>query len=79
MPSGSNEDALTNQQVTVVLPTYNEASNLSDLTDRLFSLGLPKLNMIVVDDGSPDGTGHVAEELSDQLGGHIEVIQRGTK
>lgn len=79
MPSGADEDALTNQQVTVVLPTYNEASNLSALTDRLFSLGLPKLNMIVVDDGSPDGTGHVAEELSDQLGGHIEVIQRGTK
>lgn len=79
IPSEANNNTGTTQQVTVVVPTYNEASNLPNVTRRLFSLGLPKLNMIVVDDGSPDGTGHVAKHLSVQMGGHIEVIQRGTK
>ncbi|MDP7579327.1 MAG: polyprenol monophosphomannose synthase [SAR202 cluster bacterium] len=70
---------MTNKKVTVVLPTYNEASNLPDVTHSLFSLDLPTLNVIVVDDGSPDGTGQVAEQLAIRLGGHLEVIHRDTK
>ena len=62
-----------------MLPTYNEASNLPDVTHSLFSLDLPTLNVIVVDDGSPDGTGQVAEHLATRLGGHLEVIHRDTK
>lgn len=77
--SHTHQDQPEGQRITAVVPTYNEAANLPDLTHRLFGLGLPNFKMIVVDDGSPDGTGQVAEHLSVQLGGHIEVIQRGAK
>ena len=65
--------------VAVVVPTYNEAGNLPELAQRLFSLDLPDLRLYVVDDGSPDGTERVAAELSDKFDGRVELIQRGSK
>jgi dolichol-phosphate mannosyltransferase len=50
-------------QITVVIPTYNEAANLPKLVSALFSLPLD-LRVLVVDDKSPDGTGRVADELA---------------
>jgi dolichol-phosphate mannosyltransferase len=47
----------------VVTPTYNEAENLPRLLSALFSLPLD-LNVLVVDDNSPDGTGQIADELA---------------
>ena len=69
----------TSRSVAVVVPTYNEAENLPVLADRLFSLNLPNPRLIVVDDGSPDGTGDVAERLAREHGGRVELIQRGSK
>ena len=66
-------------RVAAVVPTYNEADNLSDLVERLFSLSLDGLRLIVVDDGSPDGTGGLAIQLARRLGADMEVIQRGEK
>lgn len=50
-------------QITAIIPTYNEAENLPGLVSALFRLPL-ELNVLVVDDNSPDGTGAVAESLS---------------
>jgi dolichol-phosphate mannosyltransferase len=47
----------------VVLPTFNEATNLPALVARIRALGLP-VDILVVDDGSPDGTGEEADRLS---------------
>lgn len=47
----------------IVVPTYNERGNLPELIQRLESVGL-ELDVLVVDDSSPDGTGELAEELS---------------
>jgi len=44
----------------VILPTYNEAGNLGRLLDDLARI--PALRVLVVDDGSPDGTGKIADE-----------------
>jgi dolichol-phosphate mannosyltransferase len=52
---------------TVVVPTYNEAENLPPLVEALYALDLPDLRVLVVDDSSPDGTGHLAEELGERL------------
>jgi len=50
-------------ETLVVVPTYNERENLIPLAQRL--LTLPKaVDMLVVDDNSPDGTGRVADELA---------------
>jgi dolichol-phosphate mannosyltransferase len=65
--------------VAVVVPTYNEAANLPLLARRLFALDIPGIMMIVVDDGSPDGTGQVAHKLAQEHGGRVEVVQRGRK
>ena len=66
-------------QVTVVIPTYNEAENLPNLVSALFTLPLPDLRAIIVDDNSPDGTGALAEELANGTSGRLSVLHRPGK
>jgi dolichol-phosphate mannosyltransferase len=47
----------------VVVPTYNERENLPPLVKRILGLPTP-VDMLVVDDNSPDGTGKLADELA---------------
>lgn len=61
----------------VIIPTYNERDNLQPLTERVLGLGLP-LDILFVDDGSPDGTGELAEELA-RTHPQISVIHRQGK
>ncbi|MFI5606679.1 polyprenol monophosphomannose synthase [Amycolatopsis sp. NPDC051903] len=49
------------EPVLVVIPTYNERDNLGPVLDRLHK-ALPDVHVLVVDDGSPDGTGELAHE-----------------
>ncbi|MGW4486256.1 polyprenol monophosphomannose synthase [Amycolatopsis sp. NPDC004368] len=49
------------EPVLVVIPTYNERENLAPVLDRLHK-ALPDVHVLVVDDGSPDGTGELADE-----------------
>ncbi|MCC9074570.1 polyprenol monophosphomannose synthase [Litorilinea aerophila] len=50
--------------LTVVIPTYNEADNLPAMAEALFALPFRRLQLLVVDDNSPDGTGAVADQLA---------------
>jgi glycosyltransferase involved in cell wall biosynthesis len=61
----------------VVVPTYNEADNIERLC-REVRLAVPDAQLLIVDDGSPDGTADLADELSRSLG-HIEVMRREGK
>ncbi len=61
-------------RVAVVVPTYNEAENLPKLATALLALPL-ELDLVVVDDGSPDGTGDIADELAAREP-HVHVIHR---
>lgn len=65
--------------VSVVVPTYNETENIPTLAQRLFGLGIPDLRLVIVDDGSPDGTAQVARELSGRYTNRITVIEREGK
>ena len=65
-------------RITVVVPTYNEAENIPKLVSALFSLPLD-LSLLIVDDNSPDGTGELAEKLSRENPGRIEVLHRPGK
>ena len=67
------------RQLTVVVPTYNEADNLAPLTAGLWSLPIPDLRILIVDDGSPDGTGALAEEIAIRNPGRLSVIRRPGK
>jgi len=66
-------------QLTVVIPTYNEAENLPKLTTRIFKLPIEDLCILVIDDNSADGTGEIAEDLSWKYKGKFEVIHREGK
>ena len=71
--------ASAKRDVAIVVPTYNEAENLPLLVDRIFA-GLPEdARLIVVDDGSPDGTGALAARLAERMAGAIELVQRNEK
>jgi dolichol-phosphate mannosyltransferase len=63
--------------VLVVVPTYNERENLPLLARGV--LALPGFRMLVVDDGSPDGTGDVADALTREYPGRVEVMHRTGK
>src|SRR6266545_7418622 len=65
-------------RITVILPTYNEAENLPTLVSALFSLPLD-LTVLVVDDHSPDGTGDIADQLSNLHPGKVCVLHRAGK
>jgi len=62
--------------ITVVVPTFNEANNLPALVGELFAQPIPNLHLLIVDDGSPDGTGKLAEELAARTPGRMSVIHR---
>jgi dolichol-phosphate mannosyltransferase len=63
-------------RITIVIPTYNEADNLPAISEALLSLELPNLQILVVDDNSPDGTGRVADELAARYASEAASPQR---
>jgi len=72
------------RSVLVVIPTYNERDNLGPIVSRLHT-ALPGVHVLVVDDGSPDGTGDLADELAAADadgatgGGRVHVLHRTEK
>jgi len=63
--------------ISVVIPVFNEAQNLGQLLDRLQSLRLPGAELIVVDDGSTDGSGEIAEKKGVRVVRHPYNIGNG--
>jgi dolichol-phosphate mannosyltransferase len=63
--------------VAVIIPTYNELANLEDIVTRVRA-AVPSADILVVDDGSPDGTGELADKMS-ASDDHIRVLHRAAK
>jgi dolichol-phosphate mannosyltransferase len=61
----------------VVLPTFNEAENIVEVLD-LVRAAAPEADVLVVDDGSPDGTAELAEGWGEHHGG-VSVLRRAGK
>lgn len=68
---------MTAGRMVVVVPTYNEVDNLGWIVGRLRA-AVPEADVLVVDDGSPDGTGRVADELAG-ADPHVMVLHRTSK
>ena len=62
----------------VVVPTYNERPSMPDLVRRLFAAAGDVVDLLVVDDGSPDGTADVVRQLAHGRSG-IQLIERAGK
>lgn len=62
----------------IILPTYNESQNLSELCGSIRTT-LPQVHILIVDDNSPDGTGALADKLSQENPGEIFVLHRDSK
>ena len=62
----------------LVVPTFNEAQNLTYLVRRILT-ATESVDILVVDDGSPDGTGALAEALSGTHAPRVHVLHRPSK
>ncbi|HTZ19579.1 MAG TPA: polyprenol monophosphomannose synthase [Opitutaceae bacterium] len=61
----------------VIVPTYNERENLAELVEKLLALAVP-VDLLIVDDNSPDGTGQLADELAARHPA-VQVLHRAEK
>lgn len=62
----------------VIIPTYNERENISDIIDAVQNLGR-NFHVLIVDDGSPDGTAGLVKEAMDKYEGRIHLEEREGK
>ena len=65
-------------RVLVVIPTFNEAENIPLLIPQVLAQGV-EVDVLVVDDASPDGTGQIADDLARTLHPRVSVLHRSSK
>jgi dolichol-phosphate mannosyltransferase len=70
---------LPTMRTMVVMPTYNEADNLVQIVAELMTLSVDGLEILIIDDSSPDGTGKIADDLAAQYADRVHVIHRHGK
>lgn len=68
----------TEMKKLVIIPTYNEIENISKITRAV--LALPEgFEILVIDDGSPDGTADAVKELMNEFEGRLHLLERSGK
>ncbi|MFF0813658.1 polyprenol monophosphomannose synthase [Rhodococcus sp. NPDC003318] len=79
MSAGTPTGDKPSDHTLVIIPTYNERENIALIIGRLHA-ALPTTHVLVADDGSPDGTGDIADKLAaDDAHGRIHVMHRTEK
>ena len=76
--SGPGPAERPSQRTLVIIPTYNERENLPLIVGRVHE-ALPDVHILIVDDGSPDGTGQLADELALADPDRVHVMHRTSK
>lgn len=64
--------------VLIIIPTFNESRNIDRMITKLMNHHIP-VDVLVVDDGSPDGTATVVREMRHEYAGRIHLIERAGK
>lgn len=62
----------------VIIPTYNEKENIEKIIRKVFSLP-GAYHLLIVDDGSPDGTGNIVKGLQQEYSGNLFILERKGK
>lgn len=65
-------------QYLVIIPTYNEKENVELMIRKVFSLAKP-FHLLIVDDGSPDGTATIVKRLQQEFPGRLHIEERSGK
>ncbi len=64
----------------ICIPTYNEAENIRGVIERTLATGIQGLSILVIDDGSPDGTANIVEAMAQGLANsRIHLLKRSSK
>lgn len=66
------------EKVLVIIPTYNERENIELLLKKVFQLNLPQLDVLIIDDNSPDGTAEIVKKIQ-RRNPHLFLIEREGK
>lgn len=66
------------QDSLVIIPTYNEKENIEKMLNTVMALDHP-FHVLVVDDGSPDGTAQIVKSVASQFEGRIHIVERSGK
>lgn len=64
--------------IVVIIPTYNEKDNVEKIIRKVFSLPLP-FDILIIDDGSPDGTGAIVKNLQKEFPERLHLLERKGK
>jgi dolichol-phosphate mannosyltransferase len=62
----------------VIIPTYNELENIERMLNTVFLLAHP-FHVLIVDDGSPDGTAQIVKNLQSVFPGRLHLLERSGK
>jgi len=62
----------------VIIPTYNEKENIQKMVEKIFSLQ-PEFELLIIDDGSPDGTAQIVKILQEKYANKLHLLQRQGK
>ena len=62
----------------VIIPTYNEKENIEAITRKVFSLP-GDFHILVIDDGSPDGTAGIVKELRTEFPERLHLLERSSR
>jgi len=65
-------------ETLVIIPTYNEANNISELIDEVLNQD-ENIDLLIVDDGSPDGTADLIKKAQNKFGERLHLIERSGK
>jgi dolichol-phosphate mannosyltransferase len=62
----------------VIIPTYNEKENAENIVRKVFSL-IGDFHILIIDDGSPDGTAQIIKNLQQEFPGKLHIVERAGK
>lgn len=77
MTDKNNYKTINGQKTLIFIPTYNESENVERLYEGIIALGL-ELDVLFIDDNSPDGTGEVLNQLANKYA-NVRVVHRDKK
>ncbi|MBF27313.1 MAG: dolichyl-phosphate beta-D-mannosyltransferase [Flammeovirgaceae bacterium] len=65
-------------EVLIIIPTYNESENIIKIIESIFSFH-QEINVLIVDDNSPDGTSHKVKKVISKFNNKLHIITRKSK